>query len=125
VYLGQLTGCRHQVLHRAADPAELLWDRRLGDLSVSVMMRCALFGHNRARLRGTTPSPIPFFHILAEVFSSEMASASWRLPSMDECLRAYGRPQAQAPAAVAAPVVARRRLQGKQLAPAPKRGRAE
>lgn len=69
--------------HRAPDAAELLD----GNLSVTVMLRTSLFPYNRARLRNTTPSPRPFFELLAETFRAYSVEMPWRLPTLAECVQ--------------------------------------
>ena len=90
VYLGQLTGPRHQVTHEATLPGELLEVPGLGSCGVSVMLRTALFPHNRARLRNTTPSPLPVFEALARCFRDGLAARPLRLPSLAECKAQLG-----------------------------------
>ena len=86
VYFGQVTGAEHQVHHRAASSqAELLQLPGLGQCSVTVMLRTALFPYNRARMRNTTPSPVVVFHALAKSFRESCARGNWRLPSLVEC----------------------------------------
>ena len=84
VYMGQVTGAHHQVHHEAASSGEQLSLPGLGDCSVTIMFRCALFAHNRARLRGTTPSPVALFHTIVESFRLSCASLPFRLPTLVE-----------------------------------------
>lgn len=90
VYLGQLTGPRHQVTHEAALPCELLEVPGLGPCGVNVMMRTALFPFNRARLRNTTPSPAPFFESLTRCLRDGLAAKRLRLPTLEECAAHFG-----------------------------------
>ena len=85
VYLGQLTGPHHQVTHEASAPEELLDVPGLGPCGVNIMMRTALFGFDRARLRNTSPSPAPLFAALTRTFREGFASARLRLPTLAEC----------------------------------------
>ena len=85
VYIGQLTGPLHQVLHQRALESELLEVPGLGRLACTVMMRSSLFAHNRSRLRGTTPSPRAVFEALARCFREGLASEAFRLPTLVEC----------------------------------------
>ena len=85
VYVGQLTGPRHQVTHEAAEPHDLLEVPGLGRCGVNIMMRTALFSFDRARLRNTTPSPVAFFEVLARCFREGLAAAAFRLPTLAEC----------------------------------------
>ena len=89
VYLGQLTGPRHQVLHQPAPDDELLDIPGVGKCSVTVMFRTGLFPHCRSRLRNTTPSPVKVFRKLAESFRVSVASGLWRLPTLTECHAAF------------------------------------
>ena len=86
VYFGQVTGAEHQVHHRvASSPSELLHLPGFGQVSVTVMLRTALFPYNRARMRNTTPSPVVVFHALARSFRESCARGAWRFPSLAEC----------------------------------------
>ena len=86
VYVGQLTGAEHQVLHCAADGHELLHVPPVGAYAVTVMFRTALFPYNRARLRNTTPSPSVVFERLVQHFRHSFSSDVFRLPTLAECL---------------------------------------
>ena len=88
VYLGVLTGPRHGVTHRPSMPDQLL-PHRLGQLSVTIMMRTTLFPHTRSRVRGTTPAPTVWYHRLAENLSTSWATFPWQLPSRAACEAAY------------------------------------
>ena len=88
VYLGLLTGPKHQVRHIPAVDGELLAVPRLGALSVTVMMRTALFPHDRSRLRNTTPSPVPVFRTMIRAFLQSNTASSFRLPTLSECTAA-------------------------------------
>ncbi len=78
-----------QVFHEEAPPEEWLQLPGKGQAaakqaSVSIMLRTALFPHNRARLMNTTPSPIPVFQALSTAFREVLASHRFVLPTMDE-----------------------------------------
>jgi len=88
VYLGVMTGPRHQVTHRPSMPDQLL-PHRLGQMSVTIMLRTTLFPHDRSRLMGTTPAPQVWYHRLAESFSTSLATMQWQLPSLAECKATY------------------------------------
>lgn len=60
----------------------------MGPCSVTVMFRCALFGHFRGRMRQGSPSPKEVFMCLAEVFRDFLGRTTWRLPTLAECLAA-------------------------------------
>ena len=95
-YMGQLTGPWHQVTHEAAAPRDLLEVPGLGPCAVTVMMRTALFGFDRARQRNTTPSPVPLFEALARSFREAFVASALRLPTLAECeahLREQASPQ--------------------------------
>jgi hypothetical protein len=80
IYMGGLTGPHHQVAHQQAGPEELV-----DGMSVTVMMRTALFPHCRSRLRNTTPSPPILFQTLAASFRESLAVGSWVLPAIGDC----------------------------------------
>jgi hypothetical protein len=85
VYLGQLTGCEHQVTHQSAEPWELLEVTDLGLCSCTIMCRTALFPHCRARGRNTTPNPPEVFFALARAFASSLRNHKFSLPSLEAC----------------------------------------
>jgi len=99
VWLGQLTGCWHQVHHRLAEQAEYLQTEH-GPLSITIQMRTSLFPRNRARQRNTTPSPAAVFFTVARIVREGFAAHTWRLPSLEGC-RAAGRLPAPAAAEAA------------------------
>jgi hypothetical protein len=88
VYLGVMTGPRHQVTHRPSMADQLL-PHFLGQMSVTIMLRTTLFPHDRSRLMGTTPAPQVWYHRLAASFSTSLATMQWQLPSLAECEAAY------------------------------------
>jgi hypothetical protein len=96
VYLGVLTGPRHGVTHLPSMPDQLL-PHRLGQLSVTIMMRTTLFPHCRSRLKGTTPSPSIWYGRLAENLSASLSSLQWQLPSRAACEAVYAPPPASVP----------------------------
>ena len=88
VYLGQLTGAKHQVTHVHCDDDELVRLPNCGDMSCTLIMRTSLFPHNRSRQMNTTPAPPEVFEILHTVFRQVSARCAWRLPSLADCKRA-------------------------------------
>ncbi len=62
----------------------------LGDLSVTVMFRTALFPHCRSRCRNTTPAPPLLFEKLSESFLSSLATLTFELPSLAACEKSLG-----------------------------------
>ncbi len=62
-HLSQVSLCRAQVHHRAAADADQLNVPGLGLCSVTLMLRTGLFPYEMARLRNTTPGPVPFFGV--------------------------------------------------------------
>ncbi len=98
VYVGGLTGPVHQVHHQVPRAGESLRGSGVATgpgfdegLSVTIMCRTALFPHNQARLRNTTPSPPCVFYALAESFRSSFAALPFRLPTLPEILQAAER----------------------------------
>jgi hypothetical protein len=77
-----------QVQHEEAPPEE--WLQLPGkaaaakQVSVTLMLRTALFAHARARIGTSTPSPVPVFHALSIAFREVLASHRFVLPTMDE-----------------------------------------
>jgi hypothetical protein len=85
VYLGQLTGCEHQVTHQPSQPWELMDVADLGLCSCTIMCRTALFPHCRSRGRNTTPSPPAVFLALARAFAISFRNHQFSLPSLEAC----------------------------------------
>ena len=85
VYVGVLTGAKHQVLHEQARHAEELQ----GDHAITAMMRCSLFPAPRSRLMAHVPFPSEMFMVLAESMAENLLDLSWRLPTLADCLAAY------------------------------------
>ena len=85
VYLGQLTGCEHQVTHQPSEPWELMEVTDLGPTSCTIMCRTALFPHCRSRGRNTTPSPPAVFLALARAFAASLRNYPFILPSLAAC----------------------------------------
>jgi hypothetical protein len=75
-----------QVFHEEAPPEECLQlpGKAAKQASVTIMLRTALFPHNRARLGNSTPSPVPVFQALSTAFREVLASHRFVLPTMDE-----------------------------------------
>jgi hypothetical protein len=93
VYMGTLTGPWHGVTHRPS-PGDQLLDRAF---SASVMIRTSLFGHDRSRVKDTTPAPQDWFFDLAALFTSALSEGSFRLPSLAESKRFFSPPLATSP----------------------------
>ena len=89
VYCGQLTGPLHQVHHKPSLPGETLCIPRLGDLSMNVQMRCALFPRHMARLMKTTPNPPHVFNAMVKSFRESCSGVEWRLPDWRSCTRQH------------------------------------
>ena len=81
VYMGVLTGPRHQVKHQHSEADDLLD----GKYSVSVMLRTTLFPHDRSRGKETTPAPTDLYYELAGLFTRMLVERPFRLPSLLEC----------------------------------------
>jgi hypothetical protein len=80
-HLGFVLGSRAgEVHHEEPHRGEVLkWKKQ--NLSVAIMLRTSLFPYNRARLRNTTPSPVPVFESLALSFRQALVSEAFVLPS--------------------------------------------
>ena len=88
VYLGQLTGPTHQVLHQHCSPHELLDFPSVGQLSVTAMIRTSLFPYYKARLLNTTPNPPAFFFGLVDSFQRGLRQLVFTLPTLEDCFAA-------------------------------------
>lgn len=84
VYMGMLTGPRHQVTHMAASDGELLSVPGLGPCGVNVMARTSLFPFFQARLRNTTPAPQAVFHALARSLGDSLSRATFSMPTLSD-----------------------------------------
>ena len=87
VYMGSLTGPRHQVRHAHAEAHELLQVEGLGNLSSTVMMRSSLFPHDGGYVRNAPATPS--FLCLARSFSRSIAQSQFRLPTLADCRDAF------------------------------------
>lgn len=100
-----------QVTHRHAGTTAHLQPEGLGPCAVTIQCRTTLFPYCRSRLRATTPSPPGFFLKLAEVFAEALATDTWRLPTLADCL------QAAAALAMPSPALAEEVTLAAELAP--------
>jgi hypothetical protein len=75
-----------EVHHVTAEAGELRDFGSLGDCSVTVMMRTALFPFSRSRLRNTTPSPADVFQSLVLSFREALASERFVLPTYTQVM---------------------------------------
>ena len=97
VYFGGLTGARHQVHHVAAlaehDPVAAalpllkLEGPLLGDCSVTVQFRSALFARHRSACG--EPRPASVFKAVENAVRAVMSQHQLRLPTLAECEDAY------------------------------------
>ena len=79
-YMGLLTGCEHQVYH--VPSAEKLSRFGLPPSSLSVMIRCDLFGRQRLRRKKAPLMANPAFRICIKIFREHFLTGGWRLPSI-------------------------------------------
>jgi hypothetical protein len=85
MYLGNLTGPRHQVVHRRCDHDSLLVPG-LGHKSVTIMLRTGLFPHGNSRRMGCLSNPPAFKASVANSFVASMQVDGLRLPTFDVVL---------------------------------------
>ena len=86
VYLGGVTGARHQVQHPRYDDADMWHCNGLGPCSVTIMCRCTVWP-NRGRNMNQTPGPRPVFEAVTTCCRKFLATATLRLPTLAECQR--------------------------------------
>ena len=88
VYLGVLTGCQHQVIHKLPR-AEV---ETCEGHSVTCMLRTTLFAHNQSRLMVSPPKPRALFEAMAASFVSSFANERFQLPTLAEVISASASP---------------------------------
>ena len=88
MYLGNLSGPYHQVFHRRCD-YDCVDIPGLGKKSVTVMMRCNLFGHGRSRRMHSNSNSPQFFTSVANSFVDNMQVDGIRSPNFDEVLEVH------------------------------------
>jgi hypothetical protein len=89
-YISAVTGCEHQVRHCSPYPSGTKFCRLgdvAGDLEVSVMLRAAMFAHNRARLISHAPSPQEVFAGVSQAVVQWLDTQKLRLPGLTDCQR--------------------------------------
>ena len=84
VYIGGVTGARHQVSHPAVNRSHSML-LLPGSCSVTVMMRTCVFADNGRRMY-QTPSPRPAWDALTACVRNFLASGSLVLPTLEQCL---------------------------------------
>ena len=87
VYVGGVTGARHQVIHDQFDAEEALLDFHPGPCSVTFMLRSCIFS-DRSRNMNTTPNPRNVWHCFTSCVRQLIHDPRFRLPTFDEYMRA-------------------------------------
>jgi hypothetical protein len=88
-YFGTLCSALHFVSHEPENDHEQLWNSAgLGKVRVVLLMRSLAFRHCRASNAANTPNPKQVFEASAAAVSQALASESWRLPSLTDCVAA-------------------------------------
>ena len=82
VYIGTMTGPKHQVIHSDS----LAPDELLGGHGVVLILRTTLFPHDRSRGKRNTPSPECVFRSLASSFLHSLLKEQFVLPSLEQCI---------------------------------------
>ena len=85
IYLGTMTGPRHQVLHTAALGPEELLDGH----GVVLILRTALFPHDRSRGKQSIPQPEGVFRALASSFLASLQKEKFVLPTIEQCIESH------------------------------------
>ena len=81
LYMGLMTGPKHQVLHTPSlGPEEMLDDH-----SVVLILRTTLFPHDRSRGKKNIPSPECVFRALTSRFMHSFLTEKFVLPSLHQC----------------------------------------
>ena len=84
IYLGGVTGARHQVRHQAYTHGDMWLESGFGPCSVTVMFRCTVWP-NRGRNMKRTPSPAPVWNLLTSSIKGLLAKGILRGPTLQEC----------------------------------------
>ena len=82
-YMGNLTGPRHQVVHRGCDDHDLPFVPGLGRRSVTIMMRTGLFPHDRSRFKEQLPKRRALWMCLKNHIVEASQKPGLRLPTFD------------------------------------------
>ena len=91
VYLGQLTGPKHQVFHQPCPDDELIDATGFGPTSCTLMCRTALFPHTQSRrMNGWVHTP-ELFAVMQQAFTAGLRQNAFRLPTLAECIEAEGK----------------------------------
>ena len=85
IYLGTMTGPRHQVVHTPSlGPDELLDGH-----SVVLILRTTLFPYDRSRGKKNIPSPECTFRALASSFLASLQKEKFVLPTLEQCVESH------------------------------------
>ena len=91
VYLGQLTGPKHQVFHQPCPDDELIDATGFGPTSCTLMCRTALFPYTQSRrMNGWVHTP-ELFAVMQQAFTAGLRQNAFRLPTLAECIEAEGK----------------------------------
>ena len=85
--LGNLTGARHQVIHRQCGHHDLAYVPGVGFRTVTIMMRTGLFPFFRSRNKDCLPKPPGLFSTLSNTFLQSMQLPGLRLPTLEEVMK--------------------------------------
>ena len=83
-YLGNLTGPRHQVIHRRCVDHDYVDVPGLGRRSMTIMFRTGLFPHDRSRHREQFPKPMALWTCLKNHMVEALQKPGLRLPTLEE-----------------------------------------
>ena len=83
-YIGNLTGPRHQVIHRRCEDHDLPLIPGLGRRSVTIMMRTGLFPYSWSRYMNAIPKPRALWVCLKNHMVEALQKPGLRLPSLEE-----------------------------------------
>jgi hypothetical protein len=111
-YLGNLTGPRHQVIHRGCEDHDLPLIPGLGRRSVTIMIRTALFPHLQSRYKNALPKPRALWACLKNHMVEALQKPGLVLPTLEE-VKAQTQLRQQALGERPAPCPKRRRIRGK------------
>ncbi len=111
-YLGNLTGPRHQVIHRGCEDHDLPLIPGLGRRSVTIMIRTAFITHLRPRYKDDLPKPKALWACLTNHMVEALQKPGLVLPTLEE-VKAQTQLRQQALGERPAPCPKRRRIVGK------------
>ena len=85
MYMGLMTGCKHEVSHKACAVEDKFNMSGLPPCSLSIMVRCNLFPGISLRRKNAPLMKDSAFRTVIEIFQRHFVAGGWRIPSLQTC----------------------------------------